>query len=310
MGIFSPRIKVAVIRGGPSGSYEKSLQTGAYVLSLLRDMPEKYEPLDVFISKTGDWHYGGLAQEPREALRHADLVWNALHGTYGEDGQVQHVLEGLGIPFIGPTKFAANLSLNKHLAKELYQRHSLLTPASELITRQNFNDDKLIEIFRTYLHPVIIKPADGSHSFSIKKAYSYQELKDAIEQTLEVAKRVLVEEFIKGEEWSCGVLEGARGEQFYNLVPVRSDGSFRMGGTHREENSRMAEMSKVAHEALGLRHYSSSDFIITPKGKIYILETNALPVLTEDSLMHKALKATGWNPKDFAEHCVKVAMGK
>ncbi len=299
---LSSKIRVAVLRGGPSYGYDTSLKTGAYVLSLLRELPELYEPEDIFISKDGEWHQGGLVQEPHQALRHADVVWNALHGAYGEDGQVQRILENLRVPFTGSGTLSASLATNKDMTKSLYRRHLLLTPESTLMTEENFNDEALIAIFRSYLHPVVVKPADGVHALGVRLAHSFKELKEAVKETFSHSRKVLVEEFIKGKEATGVVIEQAKGERIYALMPT--------GKASVEENKRIGEMSRVAHEILGQRHYSSSDFIITPKGKIYILETNSLPVLCEDSLMHRALKATGWNPRDFAEHCVKLAMNK
>src|SRR3989339_1871705 len=160
--IFSSKIRVAVLRGGPSDDYDTSLRTGGHVLATLRDMPETYEPLDIFISKRGEWHREGLAHKPHRALQYADVVWNALHGVYGEDGQVQRILESLQIPFTGSSAVASALAMNKDMAKRLYQEHSLLTPAHELITEDNLNEDRLIDIFRSYLPPMVVKPTRRS----------------------------------------------------------------------------------------------------------------------------------------------------
>lgn len=299
---LSSKIRVAVLRGGPSSGYDASLKTGEHILRTLRDMPETYEPLDIFISKDGEWHCGGLVYEPHRALQHADVVWNALHGSYGEDGQVQRVLEGLQIPFTGSSAVASTLAMNKDLAKRLYQEHSLLTPAHELITEDNLNDDRLIAIFRNYLHPVIIKPANASGSLGVFLAHTFHELKQKISQVFSYSPRVLVEEFIKGDEVSCAVIEGAKGERVYALLPS-SQSKLKV-----EENKQVEGMAKRAHEALGLSHYSGSDFIITPKRKIYILETNSLPVLHKDSLTYHSLHATGWRSRDFVDHVLKLAV--
>ena len=92
------KVKVAVLRGGPSSKYDISLKSGHEVLSYLREMPEKYDPIDIFISKDGDWHKFGIVEEPHQALQHVDVVWNGLHGAYGEDGQVQRLLESMNVP--------------------------------------------------------------------------------------------------------------------------------------------------------------------------------------------------------------------
>src|SRR3990167_7406874 len=110
MAIFSPRVRVAVIRGGPSNEYDVSLKTGAQILSLLREMPDAYDPIDIFISRAGEWHRSGLVEDSHRALRHADVVWNALHGSYGEDGQVQKLLTALHIPFTGSDRKSTRLN--------------------------------------------------------------------------------------------------------------------------------------------------------------------------------------------------------
>lgn len=294
-------IKVAVLRGGPSPEYEASLKTGAHVLSLLRNMADAYEPVDIFISKGNEWHQNGMVHEPHQALKHADVVWNALHGHYGEDGQVQRLLESLNIPFTGTGALGSALSMDKALSKQIYLRHSLLTPRHEVI-KDDVAHEQLVYIFHNYLHPVIVKPSKGGVSLGMRIARTFRELEEAVKHALSYSKKVIVEEFIKGKTATCGVIERAKGEKLYTLMPT--------GRTSIEENKIISEMSKTAHDVLGLRHYSSSDFIITPKGKIYIIGSDSLPNLHEDSLMHQSLISTGWKPHDFADHCLKLALEK
>jgi len=299
----SSTIRVAVLRGGPSPAYDDSLKTGSYVLSLLREMPETYDPLDVFISREGEWHHAGVVREPHETLHGVHVVWNALHGPYGEDGGVQKILESLQIPFTGSGITASAFAHNKDLAKKFYREHSLLTPTSIILTEDDLNDDeKLIKIFRTYLHPVIVKPTTGVRALGVRMAHTFQELKEAIQKTFQHSPKVLVEEYVKGSVSSCMVIENAKGEKLYALLP---------SGRHPiEVNKQIEEMAKRAHEVLGQRHYSSSDFIITPRGKIYILETNSLPVFYEDTPTHHSLLATGWRPRDLTDHCLKLALNR
>jgi len=297
------KVRVAVLRGGPSSEYDVSLKSGEQVLSHLRDMPEAYEPLDIFISREGEWHRNGLVEEPHRALRHTDVVWNALHGSYGEDGQVQKLLTALHVPFTGSGTFASALSMDKDMTKRLYRQHSLLTPAHTLITQDNFDEGQLVVIFRDYLHPVIVRPANTTGSLGVHLADTFYGLTQAVKEAFDYSPRVVVEESIKGNEVSCFVVEGAKGEEIYALLPI-----CRLGHLNVEENKSVEEMAKKAHEILGLRHYSGSKFIITPRKKIYILETNSLPALHEDSLVHSSLEATGWRHRDFIDHILKLAM--
>jgi D-alanine-D-alanine ligase len=296
------KLKVGVLRGGLSDEYDVSLKTGEHVLSLLREMPEKFEPVDILISKEGDWHIGGLRKTPHKAVLNLDLVFNALHGSYGEDGQVQKFLDDLKVPYTGSGPSASSTAFNKDQTKEQYKLHNLLTPKHELITEDNFNDDTLINIFRNYLSPVVVKPASSGSSVGMHLARSFEELKLAIKEAFSHSPKVLVEEFIKGKEATCIVLENARGEKYYAFVPTE--------GLSTAENKLVEEVSKHAHEALGLRHYSSSDFVVTPKSKVYILETDSQPAFHPDSPLYKSLETTGWKPHEFVEHLINLAVQK
>src|SRR5258708_6070226 len=92
------RTKVGVLRGGVSSEYEVSLSTGAAVL---KNLPDKYEPVDILIDKGGVWHYAGLPYAPEKILPHVDVIFNALHGYYGEDGKVQQFLDAHSMPYTG-----------------------------------------------------------------------------------------------------------------------------------------------------------------------------------------------------------------
>lgn len=301
---LSSKIKVSVLRGGGSSGYDDSLKTGEHILSTLREMDNIYEPHDVFISKEGEWHSEGLVQEPHQALAFTDVVWNALHGSYGEDGQVERALESLRVPYTGSTVVASALAINKDMARQLYARNDLLTPVHELITPDNYTDDHLISIFRSYIHPVIIKPASSKGYFDMTLAYTFNELKQKIKETLADSSRVLVEEYIGGEAMSCMVIEEARDEKIYALMPSYGTKST----LSSEDNKKIEETAKLAHRALGLRHYSSSRFIVTPRRKVYILETSSLPVLHEGSLAHYSLQSSGWKSQDFVNHVLRLAM--
>src|SRR3989338_1236657 len=295
-------IRVAVLRGGPSPEYDVSLKTGANILSLLRKWEGRYEPVDIFISKDGEWHRDGIVREPYEALGDADVVWNAMHGHYGEDGQVQKQLENLKIPYTGSGMHASARAYDKEVAKLAYQNAGLLMPRHELFTPETLTEEKLVYVVRNYIHPVIVKPASAGSSVGVRLAHGIIELKEATKNAFAHSRKVLVEEFVQGREATCGVVEGLRGEKTYALIPY--------GNTTQEENAKIIEISKRAHEALGLRHYSSSDFIITPRGKIYILETDSQPVLHEDSRLYDSLLSTGIKPHDFVDHCISLVLSR
>lgn len=305
--MLSGKTRVAVLRGGPSHAYEDSLRTGGFVLSLLRSMPDEYEPLDIFISRDGLWHHAGLSEDPHQILSRADVVWNALHGHYGESGEVQRLMDNLNKPFVGSGVSASVFSHNKDLSKNLYRTHGLLTPESSVLDLERSGDDELVKIFHTYLHPVIVKPATGVRGVGVRLAHSFQELQGAVKKTFSHSPKVMIEEYVRGTVVTCVVVEGGKGESLYALLPTHIETEYRRVRPKLDELKTIEEMSKRAHEALGLRHYSSSDFIVTPRGRIYILETNSQPVFHEDSLLHASLESSGWKPRDFTTHCLNLA---
>jgi len=299
------RTKVAVLRGGISQGYEESLKTGNYLLNILRDMPEKYEPLDIFISRDGEWHYKGVAEDPHYILSKIHIAWNGLHGEL----RIQNSLDAARVPYVGSSTLASALAHNKEMAKNVYRQHDLLTPESELIV-EPLDEEQLIKIFRTYLSPMIVKPATGVGGIGIMIAHTFNELKEAVRKCFSHSPKVLVEEYVGGTVVTGVVIEGAKGEELHALVPLHIETERRRVRPRVDEMKEVERMSKVAHEILGLRHYSASDFVITPRGKIYILETNATPLFYEDSFLHQSLLASGWKPSHFTEHCLNLVLNK
>lgn len=292
-------MRIAVLRGGPSTHYDDSLKSGELVLSVLREDP-KFKPVDVFISKDGEWHHMGKQQEPHNLLKHVDLVWNAMHGEFGADGQVAQLLLRMNVPHTGSTPMHLAMSANRDMSKKIFNQYGLLTPKHEVLLGTVSNDD-LVRIFQTYLHPVLIKPVQNKKGLGEKLAHSFGELKDAVVEAFKYGGRVFVEEFIKGDEVRCGVVDNFRGKPFYTLIP--SPSNFK-SDIHKE----IERMSVEAHRALGLRHYSTSEFVVTPKGKVYVLETKALPPIAKDTHMHQSLGGVGITPKEFVNHVINMSI--
>jgi len=314
---------VGVLRGGPSREHEVSLKTGA---TMLANLPgERFIARDIYIDKTGQWHDRGRAVSPERILRQVDVVLNGLHGAYGEDGEVQKLLERFGVPYTGADSFGSYLAMHKVMAKTRAEEAGLLTPRFHYIERVSDGEQAALLVTRTFHQPVVIKPSGGGSSVGISIVGGYVPIFSAIEKLFaDGAAGVLVEEYIRGKEASAGVVEGLRGEKLYTLPPIEiipPDGDFfsydaKYSGETREvcpgKFSRVVaeelqRAAKVAHRALGLRHYSRSDFIVAPKG-IYYLETNSLPGLTIESLMPKSLAVVGIPLPEFFSHLVNLAL--
>lgn len=315
------KLRVAVLRGGPSSEYDVSLKTGASVLKHLDR--EKYQPLDVFIDKDVKWHVDGVATDPLDLRHRADVAWNALHGSYGESGEVQRLLESIDVPYTGSGVVASAVAMHKAKAKEVFVRHGLSVAPGIEVELSVVNDGDVREIFRSLPPPYIVKPISGGSSVGMSIAYSISELHDALMRASEHSSNVLIESMIRGREATCGIIDGFRGERFYALMPIEivpsQDSSFfdydaKYSGKSQEicpgrfsleESVAIQDAARKAHVALGARHYSRSDFIVTPKN-IYILEINTAAAvgLTEESLMPKALAAVGCSLKEFLDHVI------
>ncbi len=321
------RTVVAVLRGGPSSEYEVSLKTGTSVLEALNK--EKYEPRDIFIDRAGNWHLHGMSMSPERALRGSDVAFNAMHGGYGEDGEVQRLLDTFSLAYTGSNAAASALAFNKQHTKQAVKKIGIKTPRALVVSPPEDGDmEKLaFNIFRTFPHPAVVKPVIGGSSVATTIVNDFHTLQWGLEQALEVAPKALIEEYIKGREATVGVIDNFRGEKTYALMPVeiippasqpffdyhakysgesieRVPGNF----THREKEELMY-MARRAHEALDLSHYSRSDFIVSKRG-IYFLEVNTLPGLTPQSLLPKALNAIGSKLSEFLDHVITLARGR
>lgn len=316
---------VTVLRGGPSREHEVSLKTGH---SIVTNLPrERYTVRDIYIDKAGVWHEKGIPTTPDRALLSTDVVVLGLHGEYGEDGEVQRLLEKYGVPYTGSDSFSSYIAMHKVMAKEKVKEVGLLTPRYKLIEQGMDVSAVAADIVRTFAQPVVVKPVRWGSSVGVSIVSGYVPLVEAVEQLLkEDAQGVLVEERIRGTEATVGVVEGLRGESLYALpvveiVPEKHDffsydakysGQTREicpGNFAKETAVALAELAQKAHQTLGLRHYSRSDFIVSSKG-IYYLETNTLPGLTTESLLPKSLAAVGVGFPEFLSHLVEMARGK
>jgi D-alanine-D-alanine ligase len=325
---YMHKIRVGVIRGGPSNEYEVSLRTGANVIDhLSKELGDKYMLRDILIDKSGKWFVHGIHTAPHTALSHLDVAFNALHGKYGEDGKIQHIFESHGIPFTGSGSFPSALGMNKVLAKEIYKKEKIKCPQSRLLDSLSDISKEAHKVFNAFPLPVVVKPASSGSSLGVTLVKDFSSFDKAVRDAYEHSGSVFVEEFINGKEASCGVIEGYRDQEHYSLPPVEirphnkkfydfeakfEDKSDEIvpGNFTDDEKKQIEAISIQAHKALGLRHYSRSDFIIHPKRGIFILETNSQPELSQDSLINKSLRAIGAPLYHFLDHIIQLAISQ
>lgn len=321
------RTVVAVLRGGASTEYAVSLKSGAAVLAAL-DL-QKYEPRDIFVSREGEWHVHGLPVTPERALRGVDVAFNVLHGEYGEDGQMQRLLDTFGVPYTGADGFASATAFNKQHTKEILAALDVKVPYSIVLDTPNNIEDTAFTIFRSFPHPSVVKPIIGGSSVGVTVAHTLHELQQGLEDAFAFAPKVIVEEFIKGKEATVGIIDDFRGEKMYALFPVEIvpplghrfySWEVKQNGTSmehipgrftEEEKKQLIQIARKAHEGLALSHYSRSDFIVSKRGT-YFLETNSAAAceLHKESLFNKALHAVGSSLSEFVDHSINLARGR
>jgi len=316
------KYRIAILRGGPSDEHEVSLSSGK---NIMRTFSPHHSIIDIVIDKDSVWHISGIRVEPAHALKSVDLVLNALHGTYGEDGKVQQILDHVGVPYTGSRALSSALGMHKWRAKKLFKQIGLKTPNAKKVSSGIDISEQALQIFKSFSLPVIIKPISSGSSVGVSVARDLQSLEQALISVFSYCEDAMVEEYIKGKEATCVVVENFRNQKHYAFPPIEimkhTDIAFDKdmkyegkieercpGNFSQSEKEAIMQSAINAHVAIGARHYSRSDFIVHPTRGTYILEINTLPGLTETSLLPKALNAVGSNMKDFLEHLIQEAL--
>jgi D-alanine-D-alanine ligase len=290
---------IGVLCGGLSAEREISLSSGEAVHKALRR--RGYKVSKFLVDRNID-----------QVLRttQVDVVFNALHGQYGEDGCIQGMLEILGVPYTGSGVLASALAMNKIKAKELFRLHNLPTPPYYTISRENLL--RLDEIHDSFGFPVIAKPAAQGSSVGVSVAANLDDLRKACERASERGDLVLVERRISGREVHVGILNdralGAIEIISHNEV-FDFEAKYVAGRAHYHLPPRLSPertrgvltQALRAHRALGCTGATRVDMIVSDLGNEYILEVNTLPGLTPRSLLPKLARHAGLSFEDLIE---------
>lgn len=300
-------IRVGVLRGGTSNRYDESLRTGAYVLKQLpRDM---YEPIDIFVDRGGVWHLGG-APVSYDKLRHrVDIIWNALHGFYGEDGRVQQLLENLAIPYTGAGPLASSMTMNKKIAKDTLAGLGIKTPRGMYIESWGGGDrEETVEsvaqnIAQQFSPPWIVEAISRGQTNGPMRAKTRDELVAVLFQMFDLSIPILIEEAVLGTEVSVVASSGFRSESVYTFLPEhREEGRARVRAPASDE---LQLLAKKIHEHFDLGKYSRTEAVVTPKGTIYVLGVDTVPALYSESKVHDMFASTGVTFREFAKHMIE-----
>jgi len=246
-----------------------------------------------------------LGRHVLEACRLADVVFLGLHGSYGENGQLQAALDLYGIRYTGSGHVGCMLSMDKKISKTLMRLHGIQTPRDAVLEEKRF--------------PLIVKPACGGSSIGVTIVQSQAELGQAIGLAKSYENEILVEEYIAGRLFSVGILDGAA-LPVIEICPKSGwfdyANKYQDGATDEicpahipgEMAQRMQEMALKVHAALRLGDYSRADFIVGNQGEIYCLEANSLPGMTPASLLPKEVLAAGISYEELCEKLVQLAL--
>lgn len=300
-------IKVGVIRGGIGNQYESSLKTGERVLAVLRnDLAHLYQPVDILIARDGTWHANGIPLSKHNIGQKVDVVWNALHGDYGQDGRIQSELEDIAIPYTGSNSKASEIAVDKNSVTHTLKDSGIKIPHHVDIhwNRTEESDQVLARKAHTMSPaPWIIKPLSNHSLVGIRITKTFPELISEIHQSRDMREDVRIEEFIIGKQAHVGVVEGLRGQALYPVIPtpVEMPDNIRSQSFTSDEKKKLSDAMQTIHQILNLRHYSTATFAITPR-TMTLLSVNTHPAIHHDSPFIQSLAQTGVSEKEFIAH--------
>ncbi len=346
-------MKIVVLAGGLSTERDVSLATGSMVSAALRRKGHKALLLDVYMGygKAGDdltnifeaasksaVQISGVPETAPDlakvkAMREdqsdcffgpnvitlcqmADIVFLALHGENGEDGRIQAAFDLFGIRYTGSNYLSSAIAMNKRLSKHFFAEHNIPTPQGISMKKteriKNFSETKLSL-------PCIVKPCCGGSSVGISIIHTPQEYEAALNEAFCLEDEVILEEYIKGREFSVAVIlskalpviEIAPLEGFYDYKNKYKAGST-IETCPANLPSDIAEQIQhyavAAAKALGLDTYCRVDFMLSEQGQIFCLEANTLPGMTPTSLLPQEARAIGIEFEDLCERLIQISL--
>jgi D-alanine-D-alanine ligase len=297
--------KIAVLMGGPSAEREVSLATGRGISKALRSLGADVVDVDVRDAKF-------------ELPRDVEFAFIALHGTFGEDGQVQRILEERGVAYTGEGVEGSQLAFDKIRSKEKFREHGVRTPEWETIGAHQRPGMQL---------PIVVKaPRQGSTVgvYIVKKS---EELEPAMADAAKYDHELLIEKFVSGRELTIGIL----GDEVLPILEIIPKGGFydftnkypflnpQAGGAAQHicpasiepgKTKEIQELALSAFCALGLRVYSRVDVILSRTGEPFVLEINTIPGMTEASLLPEAAAAAGISYVDLCRRVIALSRAR
>ena len=296
--------RVGVLMGGPSSEREISLKSGNAVFSALLGLGIDAVAIDITSADRA-------AVESLIGSQKIDRAFIALHGCFGEDGQIQQLLEGMRIPYTGSGPAASRSALDKESSRSVFIKHGLPVPECVICRRGR---DLPYQAILSLGFPVVVKPATQGSSIGLSIIDTQEELQPALSAAFGYDEKVLAEKYVKGRELTVSVL-GGKALPVIEIVTKRRffdfEAKYQQGLTEYIAPARLdpgiarrcQELAVACHRALGCGGCSRTDMIMDDSGAIFLLETNAIPGLTATSLLPKAAKLEGM---DFPGLCLTL----
>lgn len=251
-----------------------------------------------------------------ELCRMADITFLGLHGGEGENGKLQATFDLLGIRYTGPDSLGCAVAMDKGLTKQIFLQAGVDTPKGVCIHRNKAKKD--LESLGLTL-PVVVKPCCGGSSIGVHIAHTAFEYEEALKSSFCYEDEVVIEEYIKGREFACGVIDGTALPPI-EIIPktgffdyankYQTDASLEIcpADINEETTRRMQELTVRAFHALKLNVYSRADFLLDEAGNLYCLEMNTLPGMTAASLLPKEAKAAGIEYNELCELIIRKSL--
>jgi len=290
--------KIAVLMGGPGSEREVSLATGRGVAKAMRSLGAEVVEVDV-------------RDENFKMPGDVDLAFITIHGTFGEDGQIQKILERRGIPYTGEGASQSELAFDKVRTKQKFQEHGVATPRWEVI---HVGQRPTIPV------PIVVKPAREGSTVGVVIVKNEDELQAAIDEASKYDRELLIETFVSGRELTIGIL----GDQALPIIEIIPKGGFydfnnkypflnpQAGGGAKhvcpanidaEKTNEIQQLALRAFRAAVLQVYGRVDVILPDNEPATVLEVNTIPGMTEASLLPEAAAAAGIAYPDL---CVRI----
>lgn len=331
---MNKKIKVALLVGGASSEREVSKHSGQAILEALKNLGYEYRIIDpayglnqphnekdffaedVYEVSAKNYLYAINSHQ----LDDVDVVFIGLHGTYGEDGTIQSILDIKGIPYTGSKMLASSISMNKTFSKIMFQHFDVQTPRWIYVRKSELNLESLnVKIKKFFGYPCVIKPNDQGSAIGLSICRGEKELEISLQQSFKVSSNLLIEEYIDGYEITVGILNN-HVLPILEIKPKHSFYDYECKYTHGMSeyevpaNFPKAVCEHIQHQALlaynsvGCQSYARVDFRLSKNLKSYCLEINSLPGMTSTSLLPKAAKAVGIDFDQLVDKIIKNAL--